>query len=154
MGLAVSKRTHISAKHPVILHINDDVEYSLSFTGYLMLNIPKKNKEDSYNCMREMIQNSMFWKTYIQELMNDASLEEKIYIGNIPISNVEVILNEDDPYLRNSISGMLYWKSIPVRIGSMANSIIQKTINKESKIVVKESNMRFSYEFIPGGLRI
>lgn len=160
MGQASSKKPHVSAQPSATVNSITDTNYSLTFTGHVVLNTPRKSKNISYKSICEEIMGNVCWYTIIKESMRDSILSilqkkmgEEFYSSEYPpVSDIVFIIDKRAGNYQKYISGTVYWKSILTDPQELAESIAMNIMNDPYKTVIRDSRMNWAYHFIPGKL--
>ena len=168
MGFAVSKShvsyaSYASAKkyeRSASMNAIPDREYSLTFTGHILANMIKKPKKISYNSVCDQVMTDPFWTIFIEEIMRDSILSilykkmgQGFYSNEYPpVSGVTIILDTKKGVLQNIISGTIFWKGVSTDTTELAECIAMKMLDSDSKNMIEDLQMNWSYHFVPGRL--
>jgi hypothetical protein len=160
MGQAGSKKSHVSAQASANINTVIDTNYSLTFTGHVVLNTPRKSKNLSYSSVCKDIMNDSRWDKMIKESMRDSilcilqkNMGEEFYSSEYPpITDISFVFDNPAKNDFKMISGTLYWKSILTDFQGLAECIAMILVKNPSLSIIKDSQKRWVYHYIPGKL--
>jgi hypothetical protein len=161
MGQAGSKKSHVSAQASAnIRGPATDTNYSLTFTGHVVLNTPRKSKNISYSSVCKDIMNDPRWDKIIKESMRNSilcilqkNMGEEFYSSEYPpVTDISFAFDNPAKNDYKMISGTLYWKSILTDFQGLAECIATILVKNPSLSIIKDSQKRWVYHYIPGRL--